>query len=172
MIQRGGGGGWSFPIQKFMLPFFETLNRALWWWNWYKMVNRSRNDLDQLLLWMVPTANYGQLIQIIIPTQKYDKLFHYMVQTVLLFNGLVELSILNLGNPTPIAKYGSSPSLCGPIDNWRRALSAPQGSSPTDEYASQVTGLSKYRLSTSRESYCFSADSFKSIWASTHWGTY
>ena len=191
------------------------------------MVNRSRNDLDQLLLWMVPTANYGQLIQIIIPTQKYDKLFHYMVQTVLLFNGLVELSILNLGNPTPIAKYGSSPSLCGPInnwrrvlsanslcnwtlttseskqyfidwigrtihlgnptpivrhgsnpslcgpiDNWRRALSAPQGSSPTDEYASQVTGLSKYRLSTSRESYCFSADSFKSIWASTHWGTY
>ena len=49
---------------------------------------------------MVPTANYGQLIQIIIPTQKYDKLFHYMVQTVLLFNGLVELSILNLGNPS------------------------------------------------------------------------
>ena len=109
---------------KFMLPFFETLNRALWSSNWYKMVNMSRNDLDQLLLWMVPTANYGQLIQIIIPTQKYDKLFHYMVQTVLLFNGLVELSILNLGNPTPIAKYGSSPSLCGPINNWRQDLSA------------------------------------------------
>ena len=26
------------PIQKFMLPFFETLNRALWSWNWYKIV--------------------------------------------------------------------------------------------------------------------------------------
>ena len=70
---------------------------------------------------------------------------------------------IHSGNPTPIARYSSNPSLCGPIDNWRRALSAPQGSSPTDEYASQVTGLSKYRLSTSRESYCFSADFLKAF---------
>ena len=46
-----------------------------------KMVNRSRNDLDQLLLRMFATAKYGQLIQIIIPTPEYDKLFQCMVPT-------------------------------------------------------------------------------------------
>ena len=103
------------------------------------------------------TSSLGKLSLLVIELSQ-----HLNPDNILLI-GLVELFILNLGNSTPIARYGSNPSLCGPIDNWRRALSAPQGSSPTDEYASQVTGLSKYRLSTSRESYCFSADSFKSI---------
>ena len=104
---------------KFMLPFFETLNRALWSWNRYKMVNRSRNDFDQLLLWMVPTANYGQLIQIIIPTQKYDTLFHYMVQTVL--QRILRLIIqLNLTRPpTQLIQPMSSTDYKNNADNYK-----------------------------------------------------
>ena len=37
-LEKGQRGEGSFSIQKFILQILGTLNRAVWLWNWYKII--------------------------------------------------------------------------------------------------------------------------------------